>query len=105
VTQSFADRIARAAPALAGAIFVAGLALAAAVALMLMRFNDTLRQTKAENLAERVVVLSRGPGQAVATFETGAPAPRPRGWRAEAPFRTTVEAVTDALAQHAGPQR
>lgn len=56
-------------------------------------------------LAERVVVLSRGPGQAVATFETGAPAPRPRGWRAEAPFRTTVEAVTDALAQHAGPQR
>jgi hypothetical protein len=41
----------------------------------------------------------------VATFETGAPAPRPRGWRAEAPFRTAVEAVTDALAHHAGPQR
>ena len=57
MTQSFADRIARAAPALAGAIFVAGLALLAALALLLVRFNDTLRQTQAENLAERVVAL------------------------------------------------
>jgi signal transduction histidine kinase len=57
VNQTFADRIARAAPALAGIIFVAGLALVAAVAFLLMRFNDTLRQTQAENVAERVVAL------------------------------------------------
>ncbi|MCA3260764.1 MAG: CHASE domain-containing protein [Telmatospirillum sp.] len=57
MTQTFADRIARAAPALAGMIFVAGLALVATLALMLMRFNDTLRRTQAENLAERVVAL------------------------------------------------
>ena len=57
MTQTVADRIARAAPALAGAIFVAGLALVAALAFLLVRFNDTLRQTQAENLAERVVAL------------------------------------------------
>ena len=57
MTQSFADRIARAAPALAGTIFVAGLALVSALAFLLMRFNDTLRQSQAENLAERVVAL------------------------------------------------
>jgi signal transduction histidine kinase len=57
VTQTVADRIARAAPALAGAIFVAGLVLVAALAFLLVRFNDTLRQTQAENLAERVVAL------------------------------------------------
>lgn len=57
MTQSFADRIARAAPALAGTIFVAGLALVSALAFLLMRFNDTLRQSQAENLTERVVAL------------------------------------------------
>ncbi len=57
MNQRFADRIARAAPALAGAIFIAGLALVASVALLLMRFNETLRQTQAENVAERVVAL------------------------------------------------
>jgi len=57
VTQTVADRIAHAAPALAGAIFAVGLALLAALAFTLVRFNDTLRQTQAENLAERVVAL------------------------------------------------
>ena len=57
MTKSFADRIARAAPALAGTIFVAGLALAVALAFLLMRFNETLRQIQADNLAERVVAL------------------------------------------------
>jgi signal transduction histidine kinase len=57
VAKYFAERIARAAPTLVGFIFVAGLGLAAAVAFMLMQFNETLRQSQAETLAERVVAL------------------------------------------------
>lgn len=53
-------------------------------------------------LAERVVVLGRGPGRIVGAVETGAPTPRPAAWRASAAFRETVERVTDILAARVG---
>jgi len=52
-------------------------------------------------LAERVMVLTPGPGRMAATHETSAPSPRPAGWRAEATFRETVERVTASLADAA----
>ncbi len=52
-------------------------------------------------LAQRVLMLGRGPGQIVAEFETGAPFPRPHGYRAEALFRDTVERVTEKLVETA----
>jgi len=56
-------------------------------------------------LAQTVLVLSRGPGRIVGRVETAAPVPRPPGWRTEAPFRQTVEAVTRVLFEHAAPDR
>ncbi|MBU6372223.1 MAG: ABC transporter ATP-binding protein [Alphaproteobacteria bacterium] len=50
-------------------------------------------------LAERVVILGRGPGRIVGEIETQAPAPRPPAWRASAAFRETVERVTAVLAE------
>lgn len=50
-------------------------------------------------MASRVVVISRGPGRIVGDFAVDGPLPRPPQFRTEATFRTTVEAVSGALAQ------
>ena len=50
-------------------------------------------------MASRVVVISRGPGRIVGDFAVGGPLPRPPQFRTGAAFRTTVEAVSGALAQ------
>ena len=52
-------------------------------------------------MASRIVVISRGPGRIVGDFAVGGPLPRPPQFRTEAAFRTTVEAVSSALAQGA----
>ena len=49
-------------------------------------------------MASRVVVISRGPGRIAASFPVDGPLPRPSGFRTEASFRTTAEAVSSALA-------
>jgi len=52
-------------------------------------------------MASRIAVFSRGPGRIVGDFAVGGPLPRPPQFRTEAAFRTTVEAVSSALAQGA----
>lgn len=52
-------------------------------------------------LAQRVLVLGRGPGRIVGAFETQAPFPRPPHYRATALFRDMVEQVTARLAENA----
>ncbi len=52
-------------------------------------------------MAQRVVVLSRGPGRIVADIPVAGPLPRPPGFRTQATFRERVEAVSAALAQGA----
>jgi NitT/TauT family transport system ATP-binding protein len=50
-------------------------------------------------MASRVVVLTRGPGRIAAEFPVKGPLPRPAHFRSEPVFRSTVEAVSEALAQ------
>lgn len=50
-------------------------------------------------MASRVVVISRGPGRIVGDFSVDGPLPRPPQFRTQAAFRTTVEAVSAALAE------
>ena len=50
-------------------------------------------------MASRVVVLSRGPGRITGDFAVEGPLPRPPHFRTTASFRTTVEAVSAALAE------
>jgi NitT/TauT family transport system ATP-binding protein len=50
-------------------------------------------------MAERVVVLTRGPGRIAADIAVEGPLPRPEGFRTTAAFRDTVEAVSSALAR------
>jgi NitT/TauT family transport system ATP-binding protein len=48
-------------------------------------------------MAERVVVLSPGPGLIAASFDIGGPFPRPPGYRVTEPFRRAAEQVSAAL--------
>ena len=48
-------------------------------------------------MAGRVVVMSPAPGRIVAELPVDAPLPRPEGFRASAPFRAAVEAVSRRL--------
>ena len=50
-------------------------------------------------MASRVVVLSRGPGRITGDFAVEGPLPRPPQFRTTTSFRTTVEAVSAALAE------
>jgi NitT/TauT family transport system ATP-binding protein len=50
-------------------------------------------------MADRVVVMTRGPGRIAADVAVDAPLPRPEGFRVTPVFRETVEAVSVALAQ------
>jgi NitT/TauT family transport system ATP-binding protein len=57
---------------------------------------------EAAYMAERVVVLTPGPGRLAADFAIDGPLPRPPGHRADAAFRRRVEDVSDALQGAAG---
>jgi NitT/TauT family transport system ATP-binding protein len=48
-------------------------------------------------MAQRVVVLTPGPGRIAASFEVAGPLPRPPGFRASPEFRDTAERVSAAL--------
>jgi len=50
-------------------------------------------------MASRVVVMTRGPGRIAAEFPVEGPMPRPAHFRNTPSFRSTAEAVSDALAQ------
>jgi NitT/TauT family transport system ATP-binding protein len=50
-------------------------------------------------MASRVVVMTRGPGRIAADLAVTGPMPRPAHFRTEAAFRSTAEAVSDALAE------
>jgi NitT/TauT family transport system ATP-binding protein len=50
-------------------------------------------------MASRVVVMTRGPGQTAGDFAVEGPLPRPEHFRTTDRFRSTVEAVSGALAQ------
>jgi NitT/TauT family transport system ATP-binding protein len=50
-------------------------------------------------MADRVVVMTRGPGRIAADVTVEGPLPRPKGFRVTPVFRETVEAVSAALAQ------
>lgn len=50
-------------------------------------------------MASRVVVMTRGPGRIAGAFAVEGGLPRPPGFRTEAGFRRTVEAVSGALAE------
>lgn len=50
-------------------------------------------------MAERVVVMTRGPGRIAAEFPVEGPMPRPAQFRTTPGFRATAEAVSDALAR------
>jgi NitT/TauT family transport system ATP-binding protein len=53
-------------------------------------------------MAERVVVLTPGPGRMAADLPVAGPVPRPPGFRTTEAFRETAEAVSAAL-EAAGP--
>lgn len=53
-------------------------------------------------MASRVVVMSRGPGRIAGDFAVDGLLPRPPQFRTTASFRTTVEAVSAALADGVG---
>jgi NitT/TauT family transport system ATP-binding protein len=48
-------------------------------------------------MAERVVVLTPGPGRITAAFDIAGPLPRPAGFRVTEPFRQAAEQVSAAL--------
>jgi NitT/TauT family transport system ATP-binding protein len=50
-------------------------------------------------MAERVVVMTRGPGRIAADVAVDGPMPRPEGFRVTPAFRETVETVSTALAR------
>lgn len=50
-------------------------------------------------MASRVVVMSKGPGRIAGDFAVDGPLPRPPHFRTTPAFRTTAEAVSEALAQ------
>ena len=50
-------------------------------------------------MASRVVVMTRGPGRIAAEFSVAGPMPRPEHFRTTPAFRSTAEAVSEALAQ------
>ena len=50
-------------------------------------------------MASRVVVMTRGPGRIAAEFPVAGPMPRPEHFRTTPAFRSTAEAVSEALAQ------
>ena len=49
-------------------------------------------------MAQRVLVMSPGPGRIVGDIRTPGDLPRPEGYRTSAAFRETVEAVSQLLA-------
>jgi NitT/TauT family transport system ATP-binding protein len=49
-------------------------------------------------LAQRVVVMTRGPGRSAGEIEVAGPLPRPPGFRTSTAFRETVERVSAMLA-------
>ncbi len=57
---------------------------------------------EAAYMADRVVVVSRGPGQVVDEIRIEAPVPRPHGFRGMDAFRTATEAISTALAKGSG---
>ena len=54
-------------------------------------------------LAQRVVVLDAATGSVAAALQTPGVLPRPAGWRADAAYRRTVEAVAEALSRAMEP--
>ena len=53
-------------------------------------------------MADRVAVLTRGPGLLAGVAEVEAPLPRPNGFRTSKVFREAVERVSSLLAQGMG---
>ena len=53
-------------------------------------------------MADRVVVISRGPGTIAGEIHIDAPLPRPAGFRVTATFREASEAVSNLLAKGSG---
>jgi NitT/TauT family transport system ATP-binding protein len=53
-------------------------------------------------MAQRVVVMTRGPGRAGGETAIAAPTPRPAGFRATAPFREAAERISAQLAATMG---
>ncbi len=52
---------------------------------------------EAAYVAERIAVLSPGPGRLAAQIASPGPSPRPAGWRDEPAFRAVVESIAAAM--------